>query len=75
VKHDCKPSYFSAGKGDVLIWHANLIHGGSPRKNMQLSRRAMVCHYFVKGAVTYHDLASSLAHPHTGTCLLRKQDD
>ena len=21
---------FQAGKGDVLIWHANLLHGGSP---------------------------------------------
>jgi hypothetical protein len=29
--------------------------------------------YFVKGAVTYHDLANSLARPHSGTCLLRKQ--
>jgi ectoine hydroxylase-related dioxygenase (phytanoyl-CoA dioxygenase family) len=75
AKNGCQPAYFHAGKGDVLIWHANLIHGGSPRRNLKFSRRAMVCHYFVKGAVTYHDLANSLARPHSGTCLLRKQED
>lgn len=74
-KYDCQPAYFHAEKGDVLLWHANLIHGGSMRRNLKLSRRAMVCHYFVKGAVTYHDLASSIARPHLGTCLLRKQED
>ena len=24
-----EPEYFRARKGDVLIWHANLLHGGS----------------------------------------------
>lgn len=42
------PQYFHARKGDVLIWHANLIHGGSPRKNLDFSRHSIVCHYFVK---------------------------
>jgi hypothetical protein len=36
--------YFYPKKGDVLIWHSNLIHGGSKRKNLQLSRNALVCH-------------------------------
>lgn len=74
-RHKSQPAYFHAGKGDVLIWHANLIHGGAPRRDVRHSRKAMVCHYFVKGAVTYHDLASTAARPHLGTCLLRKQDD
>ena len=46
--------------GDVLFWHANLLHGGSPRKNLALSRKALVCHHFAKGAVTYHDSCHSL---------------
>ena len=50
------PRYLTAKKGDVLLWHANLLHGGSPRKNSQLSRKAVVCHYFLDGAVSYHDL-------------------
>jgi len=72
-EHNFQPQYFHAKKGDVLIWHANLIHGGSPRKNLQLSRKAVVCHYFVRGAVTYHDLSGTKAREHTGTCLLRTQ--
>ena len=27
--HQIEPHYFHARKGDVLIWHANLLHGGS----------------------------------------------
>ncbi len=32
-------------KGDVLIWHAWLVHGGSPRLNPALTRRSMVAHF------------------------------
>jgi Phytanoyl-CoA dioxygenase (PhyH) len=72
--HELQPHYFHANKGDVLIWHANLIHGGSPRRNLQLSRKALVCHYFVKGSFAYHDLASSRSRQqYVGTCLLRDE--
>ena len=53
-----------ARKGDVLFWHANLVHGGSPRANMQRSRRAVVCHYFAEGCVCYHDLGASPSAVH-----------
>ncbi|MBK7858075.1 MAG: phytanoyl-CoA dioxygenase family protein [Archangiaceae bacterium] len=52
---------FLAKKGDVLFWHANLIHGGSMRKDIRPSRRSMACHYFAKGAFCYHDLAGAPA--------------
>jgi hypothetical protein len=66
------PHYFHAMKGDVLIWHANLVHGGSARKNMALSRRAVVCHFFAKGAFVYHDLAAARSRQqYRGTCMLR----
>ena len=70
AEHRCKPAYFHARKGDVLIWHANLIHGGSARRDVRLSRKALVCHYFVKGATAYHDLNGIAAREHTGTCLV-----
>lgn len=41
---------FTAKAGDVLIWHSNLIHRGSPPKNPDLLRKSLICHY------------SSLAH-------------
>ena len=58
-----RPAYFMAKKGDVLFWHANLIHGGSTRQNISLSRKSLVCHYFADGAVCYHDLAGMPADP------------
>jgi hypothetical protein len=67
-----EPHHFHARKGDVLIWHANLIHGGSPRKNLALSRKSVVCHFFVKGSFVYHDLAAARSRQqYMGTCLLR----
>lgn len=70
--HHLEPQYFHARKGDVLIWHANLIHGGSARRNLRLSRRSAVCHFFVKNAFVYHDLAAAKSRQQfLGTCLLR----
>ncbi len=54
---------FTPKKGDMLIWHANLLHGGTPRKARGLSRKSVVCHYFAHGAVSYHDLSGFLARP------------
>ena len=49
--------------------------GGSVRRNMQLSRRALVCHYYVKGCFVYHDLASARSkQQYLGTCLLRDEE-
>jgi len=73
-KHHIEPHHFHAKRGDVLIWHANLVHGGSARKNLQLSRRAAVCHFFVKKAFVYHDLAAKRSmQQYVGTCLLRDE--
>jgi ectoine hydroxylase-related dioxygenase (phytanoyl-CoA dioxygenase family) len=72
--HRTEPKYFHAHKGDVLIWHANLLHGGSKRRNIELSRKAVVCHFFVKGAFVYHDLASTRSRQqYMSTCLLRDE--
>jgi hypothetical protein len=72
-ENDIDPVYFHANKGDVLIWHANLIHGGSPRRDLQRSRLAVVCHYFVEGTFAYHDLSAIESRPFAGTCLLREE--
>jgi len=71
-EHGLEPRYFQARKGDVLIWHANLLHGGSARRDLRWSRKAIVCHFFVKGAFVYHDLASARSRQqYMGTCVLR----
>lgn len=55
---------FQAKKGDVLFWHANLVHGGLPRNDLRWSRKAVVCHYFAEGAFTYHDLSGNASRLH-----------
>ncbi|MEO8002780.1 MAG: phytanoyl-CoA dioxygenase family protein [Arenimonas sp.] len=36
---------FNPKKGDMLIWHADLAHGGLPIENPALTRRSYVSHY------------------------------
>jgi hypothetical protein len=67
-----EPHYFHARKGDTLIWHANLLHGGSKRHDLKYSRRALVSHYFARGAVCYHDFAASRPKPFAGTCIVEQ---
>ena len=55
---------FTPKKGDMLVWHANLLHGGRQRKAREFSRKSVVCHYFARGAVSYHDLSGFLASPY-----------
>jgi ectoine hydroxylase len=52
-----QPEPFLAEPGDVLIWHANLIHGGSPIKKAGATRRSMVCHYFGSDVICYHEMS------------------
>ncbi len=48
---------FLARRGDVLLWHANLLHGGSPITRPGATRRSMVCHYFAEGVICYHEMS------------------
>lgn len=47
---------FTAKKGDLLIWHANLLHGGEPHTNKEKTRKSMVFHYFNENHVCYHEI-------------------
>ena len=38
-KHDLRPQKFAARAGDVFIWHAQLLHGGSEINNLKLTRK------------------------------------
>lgn len=40
-----KENTFIAKKGDILVWHADLVHGGSKIIDPSLSRRSLVGHY------------------------------
>lgn len=45
-----QPSVFLPKRGDVLIWHGALIHGGMAMANPSLTRRSLVCHYTSVGS-------------------------
>ena len=55
---------FMPRKGDVLIWHSALVHGGSPRTNPMLTRKSMVSHYSTVGAYPF-DRRHAAAKPAT----------
>jgi phytanoyl-CoA hydroxylase len=38
---------FAARKGDVLVWHADLVHGGNPVSS-EITRKSIVTHYSPK---------------------------
>jgi ectoine hydroxylase-related dioxygenase (phytanoyl-CoA dioxygenase family) len=52
-----KKKIFLAKKGDVFIWHANLIHGGERMINPSLSRKSMVVHYYSEGVICFHEIS------------------
>ncbi|MEP7279669.1 MAG: phytanoyl-CoA dioxygenase family protein [Bacteroidota bacterium] len=47
---------FTAHKGDLLVWHANLFHGGEPQTDKSLTRKSMVFHYFNRNGICYHEI-------------------
>lgn len=47
---------FTASKGDVLIWHANLLHGGSKMLDPLRTRKSMVMHYYGADVIRYHEI-------------------
>jgi ectoine hydroxylase-related dioxygenase (phytanoyl-CoA dioxygenase family) len=53
---DKQPEVFLAKKGDLLVWHANLIHGGMPVKAPTQTRKSMVIHYYAKDVIKYHEI-------------------
>lgn len=45
---------FYAKKGDILIWHADLAHGGAPVENDDLTRQSLVGHFCPQTAAPYY---------------------
>lgn len=56
-KHRLEKKLFLARRGDVLIWHANLLHGGSAIARPGATRRSIVCHYYAEEVICYHEMS------------------
>lgn len=61
AKREAKVERFLPKRGDVLIWHSNLVHRGSAPTNRFAMRKALICHYssiahrFDMGSILRHD--------------------
>jgi hypothetical protein len=56
--HGATARQFHAKKGQALIWAANLLHGGAPQLNRQLTRWSQVTHYFFDDCAWYAPMYS-----------------
>jgi ectoine hydroxylase-related dioxygenase (phytanoyl-CoA dioxygenase family) len=56
LKKGLQPERFLPRKGDILVWHANLLHGGEPIVDPELTRKSMVIHYFAHDVIKYHEI-------------------
>jgi phytanoyl-CoA hydroxylase len=56
VELGLKKEIWRPKKGDLMIWHANLFHGGEPQTHKTKTRKSMVLHYFKKGVICYHEI-------------------
>ncbi|MEO1084548.1 MAG: phytanoyl-CoA dioxygenase family protein [Acidobacteriota bacterium] len=54
-----EPKVFAAKKGQVLIWHGALRHGGSPVVDESLTRKSFVVHFSTRR--TYRDRSLTVA--------------
>ena len=44
-KFGIEPETYCPKRGDVLLWHGNLMHEGTKIKNNDLTRKSYVTHY------------------------------
>lgn len=55
-KQQLQKETFLAKKGDMLIWHANLLHGGNAQTDPNRTRKSMVFHYYNTDCICYHEI-------------------
>lgn len=60
---------FLAKKGDVFIWHSDLVHGGGAINDQNRTRNSLVCHYY--GEADCRKLNCDLAPLHRGYWMRR----
>jgi phytanoyl-CoA hydroxylase len=58
---------FIAKKGDVLIWHGDLMHGGAPIQDQSRTRKSLIAHLMPLGVMpTFFDFSEAGVFPYAG---------
>lgn len=52
-QHGLERLVFTPRKGDLLLWHSALVHGGMPRNDPARTRRSIVSHYTTRAAYPF----------------------
>lgn len=60
-RHGLEPELFTPRRGEVLVWHASLRHGGSPVTDPERTRKSFVVHFSTAG--NYGNRSITLAEP------------
>lgn len=55
-QHGLKEEVLYPKKGDVFLWHGNLIHGALKMNKPELTRKSMVVHYMSPEVICYHEI-------------------
>ena len=55
--------YGTIKKGEALIWHSNLLHGGAAQKDLSRTRNSQVTHYYFDGCKYYTPMDSASGKP------------
>jgi hypothetical protein len=71
-QRQAKPERFTAKKGQAIIWHARLMHGGDKQNDPMRSRFSQVTHYYFEGCSYYTPLYSD---PFYGNIFFREMSD
>jgi len=56
--HQAKPERFTGKKGQAIIWHARLMHGGDNQRDKMRSRHSQVTHYYFRDCCYFTPLYS-----------------
>ena len=51
--YQVQPARFTAKKGQAILWHAHLLHGGDRQNDVMRTRFSQVTHYYFKGCSYY----------------------
>ena len=59
-----QPEIVTLKKGQALIGHGNLLHGGSPQRDKARTRHTQLTHYFFEGCRYYNPMLSTPENIH-----------
>lgn len=63
---DLKKEILCIPRGSLMIWHANLFHGGEIHRDKSKSRKSIVFHYFDDKSICYHEITQRPAIVRSG---------